>query len=100
MLEDIVVKYSGDLKNEHLNNGNISIKNFYLSGIQMSGIQKVIWYSEHHLNTIPVFKWWSEYQTKLNPVFKWHSNTGPINDRTTLDHLNTRLVWYPDPHCT
>ena len=35
------LKYSGDLNNEHLNNGNIWITNFYLSGIQMSVIQMV-----------------------------------------------------------
>ena len=77
--------YSGDLNNEHLNNGNIWITNFHLSGIQMSGIQMVVGYSDHHLNT--------------GPVFKWHSNNRPFGDRTTIDHLNTRLVQYSDPHC-
>ena len=50
--------YSGDL-----NNGNIWITNFHLSGIQM-----VVRYSDHHLNTGPVFKWWSEYQTKFSKL--------------------------------
>ena len=73
--------------------------NFYLSGIQMSGIQMVVQYSDPHLNTDPVFKWWSEYQTKLSTGFKWHSNNGPFGDRTNFDHLNTRLVGYSDPNC-
>ena len=29
------------------------------------------------------------------PVFKWHSNTGTLDDWTTLDYLNTRLVLAP-----
>ena len=40
--------YSGDPNNEHLNNENIWTMNFYLSGIQMFGIQMVVWYSDHH----------------------------------------------------
>ena len=74
--------------------------NFHLSGIQMSGIQVVVQYSDHHSNTGPVFKWRSEYRTKSSPVFKWHSNNGPFGDHTTFNHLNTRLVRYSDPHCT
>ena len=32
-------------------------------------------------------------------VFKWHLNNRPSGDRTTFDHLNTRLVRnYLDPH--
>ena len=77
-----------------LNNGNIWIMNFYLSGIQM-----VVGYSDYHSNTNPVFKWWSKCQTKFGPVFKWHSNTGLFSDQTTFDHLNTRLVRYSNPHC-
>ena len=53
------IVYSGDLNNDHLNNGNIWITNFHLSGIQMVGQ-----YLDHHSNTGPVFKWWSEYRTK------------------------------------
>ena len=26
-------------------------------------------------------------------------NNGPFNYRTGLDHSNTKLVRYPDPHC-
>ena len=33
--DKLLSTYSGDLNNEHLNNGNIWITNFYLSGIQM-----------------------------------------------------------------
>ena len=61
---------SGDLNNEHLKNRNIKIRNFDLSGIQM-----VVWNSDHHSNIGLVFKWWSEYHTKFSLVFKWHSNT-------------------------
>ena len=38
--------YRGDLKNEHLNNRNIWIMNFHLYGIQMSGIQMVVWIAD------------------------------------------------------
>ena len=62
--------HNGDLNNEQLNNRNIQIMNLCLSGIQMSGILMVIRYSDHHSNTVPVFKWWSEYPTKFSPVFK------------------------------
>ena len=72
--------------------------NFHLSGIQMLGTQILVQYSDHHLNTGPEFKWWSEYWTKLSLVFKWHLNKGSFGDRTTTDHLNTRLVWYSDTH--
>ena len=93
------ILYSGDLKNR-----NIWITNFYMSGIQMSGIQMfgiqmVVQYSDHHLNTGPVFKWCSEHRTKFCPVFKWHLSNRPFGDQTTFDHLNTRLVRYSDPHC-
>ena len=27
-------------------------------------------------------------------------NNGPFNERTVLEHLNTKLVFYSDPHCT
>ena len=74
--------------------------NFHLSGIQMSSIQMVVQYSDHHLDTGLVFKWWSEYWTKFSPVFKWHSNNRPFGDLTAFDHLNTRLVRYSDPHCS
>ena len=63
---------------------NIWIMNFHLSVIQMSDIQMVVWYSDHHSNT--------------GLVFKWHSNNWPFGDRTTFDHSNTRLVQYSDPH--
>ena len=60
----------------------------------------LVQYSDHHLNTGLVFKWWSEYRTKFSLVFKWHSDNRPFGDWTTFNHLNTRLVWYSDPHCT
>ena len=33
-------------------------------------------------------------------VFKWHLKTRPFGIQTIFDHLNTRLVWYSDPHCS
>ena len=53
---------------------------------------------QYQNNIGPVFKWWSEYQTKFSPVLKWHSNNGSFSDRTTIDHLKTRLVRYSGPH--
>ena len=85
--------YSGDL-----NNRNIWIIDFYLSGIQMSCVQKVVQHSDHHLNTGPLFKRWSENQIKFSPVFERHSNTRLFGDEAAFNHLNTRLVQYSDPH--
>ena len=41
------------------------LMNFNLSGIPMCSIKMVLNYSDHYLNTGPVFIWWSEYQTNL-----------------------------------
>ena len=35
----------------------------------------------------------------FSPVFKCHLNTGPFANRTTFDHLNTRLVQFSDGYC-
>ena len=35
-------------------------------------------------------------RVKIN---NFNFNNGPLGDRTTLDHLNTTLVRYSDPHC-
>ena len=99
ILNLLIIINSGDLNSKHLNNGIIRVADFCLSSIQISGIQMVVQYSYHHLNSSPGFKWWSEYHTNFCPVFKGHLNTGPFGHRTTFDHLNTRLVWYSDPHC-
>ena len=50
----------------------------------MSGIQMVVQYSDHHLDT--------------GPLFKWHLNAGPFSVQTTFKPSNTRLVQYSDPH--
>ena len=55
----------------------------------MSGIQMVVWYSDHHLITSLVFKWWSEYHSKFSPVFKWHSN-GFILD--AIQNPDSRMI--------
>ena len=51
------IKHSGDLKNKHLDNGNIWITNFYLFIIQVIGCminglntELLSWYSSHDLN--------------------------------------------------
>ena len=85
-----LLTFSGDLNNIHLHNRNIWRANFYLYGLQVLGIQMVVWYSYYHLNYSWVFKWWSEYWTKFSLVFKWHSKTGPFSDRK----LST--FWIPD----
>ena len=32
-------------------------------------------------------------------VFKWYLKTRPFGIQPLIDHLNTRLVQYSDPHC-
>ena len=34
------------------------------------------------------------------PLFKWHSKTGPFGIQPLIDHSDTELLWYSDPHCT
>ena len=56
----------------------------------MSHIQIVVWYSDHHLNTVPVSIWWSEYQTKYSLYSNgiWvpdHSGTGQLSTIWILD---------------
>ena len=34
-----------------------------------------------------------------SPLFKWHLISGPFDDWTVFDHLNTGKVRYSDPHC-
>ena len=43
-----------------------------------------------------------ELQTFENLLFEWSQplNNGPFRDRTVLDHSNTELICYSDPHCT
>ena len=36
----------------------------------------------------------------FSPVFRCHLNTRPFANRTTFNHLNTRLVRYSDGYCT
>ena len=43
---------------------NLLSKKFAYSG-DLNPTLKFVRYSEHHLNTGPVFKWWSEYRTTI-----------------------------------
>ena len=69
------IKYSRDLNNE-----NIWITNFYLSGSQMSGIQMVVRYLDHHLNN--------------GQNLVWYSNDIRITDHSVIGQLST--IWIPD----
>ena len=43
---------------------------------------------------------WYHLKTGQNGSdFKWHLKTGPFEDRTCLDDLNTGLVRYSDGYC-
>ena len=48
----IKVWYSDESSVWGLNNGNIWIRNFYISGVQMSGIQMAVRYLDHHLTKL------------------------------------------------
>ena len=51
------------------------------------GIQVMAWITDHSVN-------------RLFVRYSGHGlNNRPFDDRTCLDHLNTRLVRYSDPHC-
>ena len=46
--------------------------------------------------------YWDNHLNRGLPPVRYsdhHLNTRPFSDRTPLDHLNTRLVRYSDPHC-
>jgi hypothetical protein len=36
---------------------------------------------------------------QISLVFGSCSNIGPFNNRTQIDHLNTRLIWFSDHYC-
>ena len=84
------------MNNKHLNNGNIWIRNFYLFGIPMFGIQIIVWYSDHQLNSRPEFKWWSEYLTNYKSLYLL--TLEKVHEKH-IRNLNTRLVRYSDPRC-
>ena len=69
-------EYSGDLNNEHLNNGTIWITNFQLSGIQMSGIQMVVRYWDHHSNT-------GQNLVRYSNSIRWSDNFRPFEYQTS-----------------
>ena len=58
-------------------------------------------------NNRPVFKWWSKYRS-VNQMVIWISkyhgtellNNKLFDQRTNPHDLNTKLVFYLDPHCT
>ena len=84
-LKNFFTFYSGDLNNEHLNNGNIWITNFYLSGIQM-----VVRYSNHHSNTV----WYSNGVPNTGQNLVQYSNGIWITDHSVIGQLLT--IWIPD----
>ena len=52
------------------------------------GIQVIAWITDHWVN-------------RLFVRYSGHAlNKRPFDDRTCLDHLNTGLVRYSDPHCS
>ena len=86
------IKYSGDLYSKHLNNELIWIANFYLFGIQMVANWRVQTIQFWTMVKSLVTKW-------LLVCYSNHSlNTKPF-DEPVLDHVNTQLVRYSDPHC-
>ena len=75
--------YSGDQNSEHLNSGNIWIKKFHLFAIQ-----------------IPCYNLlFKPSVTKPISQTTYDLNNRPFKERTDLDHFNTELVRYSDPHC-
>ena len=70
---------SANLNNEHLNNGNIWIANFYLSGLQISVIQMVVKCSNGGLDA------------RLNLVR--YSFGFRISDHSALGQLLTIWIW-------
>ena len=109
---DFVVKKCSCFKWEKSN----SIKNYLYLLFQVNGGSESIWilnfkfrfqmvrYSNgqfmcYVLFTTPTSGYWtSTLKNKIVficPVFKWHLGVQPF-----FDHLNTKLVWYSDPHCS
>jgi hypothetical protein len=41
-----------------------------------------------------------KYCTKFSPVFRNHSKEEPFANQTHFNHLNTRLAWDSDDHCS
>ena len=88
----------------HLNTGHMACPDFkwhidicglkpFENRTKMSGFQ-MVWTLGPHM---------SKYHSKTGlfcPNFKWPLKTGPFNNRTHLDHLNTGLVRYSDDNCS
>ena len=93
--------YSGHLNSKHLNSELIWIANFYLFGIQMVA-KWMVW----TIRLSTMVKRLVSYQTlyhsnsKILVCYSRHGlNNGPSSKQTVLEHLNTKLVGYSDPHC-
>ena len=115
-------KYSGDLNSEHLNSRNIWITNFHLLAIQMPDNSSLFkpW-PEYQTKSLlfkpsvtqPISQTPYDLNSKLLVCYSSHVlnkellvrysshdlNNKPFKEQTVLDHSNTEIVCYSDPHC-
>ena len=110
--------YSEDLNTDHLNTGKIWIpetfKNQIFWGSDFKWLVYVLW-------TRPTLQMPDQYKRKQDGVLLfWYSiglavlysngiqileqlasnlHTGPFGIQPLIYHVNTKLVWYSDPHC-
>ena len=70
--------------------------NFHLFAIQMPNNSSLFKPSV----TQPISQTPYDLNKELLVRYSGHGlNNKPFNERTNLDHLNTKLVCYSDPHC-
>ena len=67
----------------------VHLPNGLLSQCHLNTGLNLVRYSDHHLNTRPVFKWWSEYQTSEYRT----------SESSFLRCFCYSDVRYSDPHC-
>ena len=81
----------------HLNSGNICTTKFYLFATQMPSI--ILLNTDLKVQTISQ----TTYDLKSKLLVRYSSHdlkNKTFNEKTILDHSNTKLVRYSDPHCT
>ena len=98
--------YSGDLNREHSNSKLIYIELlliWYSDGRWLNGLDhSIISHGKKFGNQMP-FGYQTFYHliSELLVHYSRHGlNNEPLEERTVLEHLNTKLVRYSDPHCT
>ena len=86
-----VDEYSNHLNTEHLKSKHLTFQTLFCTVFKWSDhvIRLNIWILNILDRKTHFFVWFSDHPAKSRP----------FDNRTHLDHMNTRLVWYSDGYC-